>query len=116
MWQTQSDDGGKSWQAATYAPFSGAGGADMVATRSGYLVIVKRGPGLGLNISLDDGVNWDEGTAIDFTTDYNGTAIEVEPDVILVAYPLAMDEIRPALMRTQRIRITPDGPVPLGSA
>jgi hypothetical protein len=39
----------------------------------------------------------------------------VEPDVILVTYPLAMDEIRPALMRTQRIRITPEGPVPLGS-
>ncbi|MDP6440066.1 MAG: sialidase family protein, partial [Candidatus Brocadiia bacterium] len=115
MWQTQSEDGGRSWQAATYAPFSGAGGPDMVATRSGYLVIIKRGPGLGLNISLDGGVNWDEGTAIDFTTAYNGTAIEVEPDVILVAYPQSMDEIRPSLMRVQRIRITPDGPVPLGT-
>ncbi len=115
MWQTQSEDGGRSWQAATYAPFSGAGTPSLVATRSGYLVLIARGPGIGLHYSVDGGVNWDQGTSIDFTTSYNGSPIEVEPDVILVAYPLAMDEIRPALMRTQRIRITPDGPVPLGT-
>ena len=114
MWQTQSEDGGGSWRMACYAPFSGHC-PDLIATRSGYLVVVKRGPGLGLYCSADGGLNWDEGSGIDFTTVYNGTATEVEPDVILVAYPLAMDEIRPALMRTQRIRITPEGPVPLGS-
>ncbi len=115
MWQTYSDDGGKSWSAACYAPFSGAGGPSMLVTSSGYLVIVKRGPGLGLNISLDGGLNWDEGTMIDFSTSYNGSMVEVEPDVVLVSYPNSFDEIRPALVRTQRIRITPDGPVPLGT-
>jgi hypothetical protein len=55
-------------------------------------------------------------TMIDYTTSFNGSVIEVEPDVVLVAYPDAFDEIRPALVRTQRILITPDGPVPLGTA
>ena len=115
MWQTYSDDAGRSWGAACYAPFSGAGGPSMVVTTSGYLVIVKRGPALGMNISLDGGLNWDEGTMIDFSTSYNGSMVEVEPDVVLVAYPHSFDEIRPAPVRSQRIRITPDGPLPLGS-
>ena len=84
----------------------------MVATTSGYLAIVKRGPGLGLHTSMDGGINWDEGTMIDYTTSYNGGLLEVEPDVLLVSTPLAFDEIRPAPSRTYRIRLTPDGPVP----
>ena len=38
---------------------------------------------------------------------------EVEPDVVLVVYPESMGEIRPSFVRAQRIRITPEGPVPL---
>ena len=113
MWQTESSDGGKTWRQACYAPFSGAGGPQMVATRSGYLAIVKRGPGVGLHCSYDGGLNWDDGTMIDFPESFNGGAIEVEPDVVLVTYPQSMDEIRPSYARAQRIRITPDGPVPL---
>lgn len=114
MWQTHSEDGGKSWRMACYAPFSGAGGPQLVATRSGYLAIVKRGPGVGLHFSADGGLNWDKGTMIDFPESFNGRAIEIEPDVLLVVYPLAMDEIRPSPMRVQRIRLTAGGPVPLG--
>ena len=112
MWQTHSDDGGRSWSLACRAPFSGAGGPNMVATQSGYLAIIKRGPGLGLHTSIDGGLNWDEGTMIDFNTSYNGGLVEVEPDVLLVSTPSAIDEIRPAPARTYRVRITPDGPVP----
>ena len=43
----------------------------------------------------------------------HGDMIEVEPDVILVAYPESMGEIRPSYIRAQRIRITPEGPVPV---
>jgi hypothetical protein len=114
MWQTQSDDGGHTWRMACYAPFSGAGGPVMIATRSGYLALIKRGPGLGLHLSTDGGLNWDEGTMIDFPSSFNGSAIEVEPDVILVVYPESMDEARPSYIRAQRIRITPDGPMPEG--
>ena len=100
---------------STFAPFSGHGGPVLVATRSGYLALIKRGPGLGLHCSFDEGVNWDDGTMIDFNTSFNGAMIEVEPDVVLIAYPQSSDEIRPSLVRAQRIRITPDGPVPLGT-
>jgi hypothetical protein len=116
MWQTHSDDGGRSWRTACYAPFSGAGGPQLIATRSGYLAVVKRWPGLGLNISVDGGVNWDEGTMIDYSTSFNGRALESEPDVLLVAYGPGMGETRAFRMRMQRIRITPQGPVPLGTA
>jgi len=113
MWQTESNDGGRSWRQACYAPFSGAGGPQMVATRSGYLAIVKRGPGVGLHCSYDGGVNWDEGTMIDFPESFNGSAIETEPDVLLVVYPQSMDEIRPSHARAQLIRISPEGPEPV---
>jgi hypothetical protein len=116
MWQTHSDDGGRTWRVATHAPFSCAGGPNMVTTHSGYLALVARGPGTGLHYSVDGGVNWGMQTMIDYTTSFNGCVIEVEPDVILVSYPDAFDEIRPSLLRTQRIRITPEGPVPLGTA
>ncbi|MEW6751018.1 MAG: sialidase family protein [Candidatus Latescibacterota bacterium] len=114
MWQTHSDDGGHRWRMACYAPFSGAGGPALVATRSGYLALFTRGPGCGLHVSLDGGVNWDEGTMIDYPSSFNGSAVEVEPDVVLVVYPQSMDEVRPTRVRAQRIRITPEGPVPLG--
>ena len=113
MWQTHSDDGGRTWSMACYAPFTGAGYPNVVATRSGYLVVVKRGPGLALNVSLDGGTNWDAGVMIDYTTIFNGRVIEVEPDVILVLYAEAMDDVRPAYVRSHRIRITPNGPQPL---
>ena len=113
MWQTHSDDGGRTWSIARYAPFTGHGYANLVCTESGYLVVVKRGPGLALNISTDGGVNWDQGTMIDYAGSFNGRMIEVEPDVVLVMYPEAMDEIRPAFVRAQLIRITPDGPLPI---
>ena len=87
----------------------------MVATRSGYLAIITRGPGLCLHFSSDEGVNWDYGTVIDFPDVFNGSAIEVEPDVILVVYPQSMDEIRPSFVRVQRIRLTAHGPVPLNA-
>jgi hypothetical protein len=113
MWQTHSDDGGKSWRMCCYAPFSGSGDPQLIATRSGYLVSVKRGPALCLHISTDGGVNWDEGTIIDYPAYFNGSMIEVEPDMILVIYPESQGEIRPSYVRAQLIRITPEGPVPV---
>jgi hypothetical protein len=113
MWQTYSDDGGKSWRMCCYAPFSGSGDPQLVATRSGYLVSVKRGPALCLHISTDGGLNWDEGTIIDYPAYFNGSMIEVEPDMILVIYPESQGEIRPSYVRAQLIGITPEGPVPV---
>ena len=115
MWRTHSDDGGRTWRLVTYEPFSGSGGPQLLCTRSGYLVSVKRGPALCLHISTDGGVNWDEGTIIDYPASFNGQILEVEPDVVLVIYPESMGETRPSHIRAQLIRITPQGPVPLPS-
>jgi hypothetical protein len=57
-------------------------------------------------------MNWDEGTIIDYPASFNGQILEVEPDVVLVVYPESMGEFRPSYVRAQRIRITPEGPVP----
>lgn len=113
MWRTHSDDGGRTWRLVTYEPFSGAGGPQLVCTRSGYLVSVKRGPALCMHLSADGGVNWDEGTIIDYPVSFNGQLLEVEPDVILVVYPESMGETRPSHVRAQLVRIAPDGPAPL---
>jgi len=112
MWQTESTDGGRTWRQSCYAPFTGHGGPVMLTTASGYLALITRGPGICVHVSTDEGLNWDEGTMIDFTSIYNGSGLEIDPDVVLTAYPESMDEIRPAFVRVHRIRITPDGPVP----
>lgn len=113
MWRTHSDDRGKSWRVVTYEPFSGAGGPQLLCTKSGYLVSVKRGPALCMHISADGGVNWDEGTIIDYPASFNGQILEVEPDIVLVVYPESMGEFRPSHVRAQLIHITPSGPIPI---
>ncbi len=113
MWRTHSDDGGRSWRVVTYEPFSGAGGPQLLCTQSGYLVSVKRGPAVSLHISTDGGMNWDQGTIIDYHASFNGQILEVEPDVVLVVYPESMGEIRRSFTRAQLIRITADGTLPL---
>ena len=84
-----------------------------MATRSSYLITIERDTCLELHISTDGGLNWDEGTIIDYPASFNGSLIEVEPDVALVLYPESQGEIRPSYVRAQRIRITPEGPVPI---
>ena len=110
MWQTYSTDGGRTWQQACYAPFSGSGGPALVVTHSGYLVLVARCTGVGMHISTDEGANWTSGAMLDSPACFNGGMLEVEPDVVLVIYHVNIDV--PAHIRTQRIAITPDGPVP----
>ena len=82
----------------------------MVVTHSGYLVLVARSSGMGVHISTDEGLNWTAGGMIDSPSFYNSSAIEVEPDVILVSYPVI--ETVPGCTRMQRIRIMPDRTVP----
>ena len=85
----------------------------MIATRSGHLAIMGRGLGLGLYVSHDRGLNWDSGTLLNHDLWCNGYVIEAEPDVLLAFYyhPSVDGYVREA-PRMQRIRITPEGPVP----
>ena len=112
-WLTFSDDNGQSWRQSCYAPFSIAGGPQMVATASGYLALVGRQTGLGLHTSVDGGLNWDAGTLLDHDCWFNGHLIETEPDVILLYYFNPGGVNTPAVPRMQHLRITPEGPEPV---
>ena len=91
----------------------GAGGPALVCTQSNYLVLAMRSAGTCMHISTDEGLNWDHGTILDHPTFFNGSMIEVEPDVVLVSYPSSTGEIRPSYAKYQRIKIAPQGPIPL---
>ena len=61
-------------------------------------------------MSHDDGLNWDEGTVIDYSPWGGGCLVEVEPDVLLCMYTGA----NPAKRRlAQLIRVTPEGIKPI---
>ena len=108
MWQCWSDDAGANWDSATRATFAGYA-QSMVRTRSGAIVVAHRYPQYSINVSRDNGLNWDEGTLIDCPAWAMGAMVEVEPDVVLCVY---MNEPRELPLLSQRIRITPTGITP----
>ena len=109
MWEVWSENNGESWGPTTRGPFpSYACATPGHATASGALVVGGRMPGLGLHVSLDDGMTW---KSYRIGTDIwaMGDMYEVEPDVVLWVY---MDSWYSEL-RAQFIRITPDGAEPV---
>ncbi len=105
MWQCWSYDGGATWDAAARATFPGYA-QSMTRTSSGAILCAHRFPLYSVNISRDDGLNWDAGTIIDYPAWAMGTLIEVEPDVVLATY---MNAERNLPLLLQRIRVTPEG-------
>ena len=108
MWQCWSNDAGATWDAASRAGFSGYA-QSTIRTKSGAIVCAHRYPQYSINVSRDDGLNWDQGTLIDCPAWAMGTMIEVEPDVVLCVY---MNEPQSLPLASQRIRITPTGITP----
>ena len=64
-----------------------------------------------LDVSYDDGVNWDKGTVVDYPTQANGFMVEVETNVVLCTYQDKSSRGQPLL--AQRIRVTPEGVSPV---
>jgi hypothetical protein len=110
MWQCWSYDSGATWQPAVRAPFPGYA-QSMLRLESGPILVAKRFPLLSINVSYDDGVNWDKGTVVDYPTQANGFMVEVEPNVVLCAYQDKSSRGQPLL--AQRIRVTPEGVFPV---
>ena len=108
MWQTWSDDGGRTWGACVRGPFPGYAAPNMVRTASGATLIAHRMPSLCLHCTRDDGHTWDAGTTIDSGLWAMGSMVEIEPDVVLYVY---WDSYG-GLMRAQRIVVTPSELVP----
>ena len=109
MWQTWSDDGGQSWGSAAFGPFPGYQ-VGATQTSSGAMVFCMRFPCLTVYVSHDGGVTW-QGTMIDYAAQgpEPGAVLEVEPDVIMIAYTTIISTRR---TRAQRLRITPNGVEP----
>ena len=110
MWQCWSHDAGRTWDAAVRTTFPGYAQA-MLRTRSGAIVVAHRNPNHSVNVSRDDGLNWDAGTVIDYPAWAMGCMIEVEPDVVLITY---MNDTRDAPLLAQRFRVTAERIEPLG--
>ena len=105
MWQCWSQDGGATWDAASRTTFAGYA-QSMVRTSSGAILCAHRFPLYSVNISRDNGLNWDAGTVIDYPAWAMGCLIEVEPDVVLAAY---MNAERNLPLLVQRLRVSGDG-------
>jgi hypothetical protein len=112
MWQCWSYDEGATWDTAVRAPFPGYA-QSMIRLKSGPILCAHRFPNYSINVSHDDGVNWDEGTIIDYPGWAMGSMLEVEPDVVLCIYIGPMGVYLGWPLRAQRIRVTPQGLVPL---
>ena len=109
MWQCWSDNAGATWDAAARATFPGYA-QSMVRTKSGAILVAHRFPHYSINLSRDNGLNWDEGTIIDYPNWAMGCAVEVEPDVVLCTY---MNAYRDKPLLAQLIRVTDSGIEPV---
>ena len=87
-----------------------AGAQSMLRLESGPILVAKRFPLHSINVSYDNGVNWDKGTVVDYPVQANGFMVEVEPGVVLCTYQNAGGGM-PLL--GQLIRVTDAGLVPL---
>ncbi len=109
MWQCWSNDAGVSWDAAVRTTFPGYA-QSLVRTASGAIVCAHRYPQYSINVSRDDGLNWDEGTILDYPVWAMGNIVEVEPDVVLCTY---MNASRDKPLLAQLIRVTRSGIEPI---
>jgi hypothetical protein len=112
MWQLWSENAGVKWDAAARTTFPGYA-QSMARTHAGVIAVAHRFPQYSVNLSRDDGLNWDEGTVIDYPVWAMGCLLEVEPDVLLAVYMNWEHKSQPML--AQLIRITPKGIEPLGA-
>mgnify|MGYP003498229060 CR=1 FL=1 len=97
------------WDAAARTTFPGYA-QSMQRTASGVIVCAHRYPHYSVHLSRDKGLNWDEGTVIDYAFWAMGCLVEVEPDVLLCTY---MNQDRSQPLLAQRFRVTPQGIRPI---
>ena len=117
MWESWSEDGGRTWTPTARGPFfMAASDNSMLTTASGAIIIGGRMPGLAVQVSYDDGMTW-KCYRIDTACYANGSMYEVEPDLVLYAYggkylTKEVSKQTASELRAQFLRITPDGVEP----
>ena len=111
MWQCWSYDNGENWDAASRTTFPGYA-QFMIRLASGAIVVAHRFPNLSINISRDDGLNWDQGTIIADSSWSMGCMVEVETNIVLCVYMEDFTDPKANLLG-QFFRVTDDGIVPI---
>jgi hypothetical protein len=116
MWQCWSDDAGATWDSAVRTTFPGYA-QSMLRLKSGAILVAHRYPQYSVNVSRDNGLNWDEGTVIDYPSWAMGCMVEVEPDVVLVTYMNSgsggQESLAKEPLLVQLIRVTKEGIYPI---
>ncbi len=100
MWETWSQDGGRSWGPCMRGPFPGYATPNMLRTSSGVLLVAHRLPMLAVHASFDAGVSW-QGSIIDSSIWVMGSMLEVRPDLVLYVYYDSFE----SRMRAQYLRV-----------
>jgi hypothetical protein len=108
MWETWSEDGGRTWGHCVRGPFPGYATPNMLRTSSGAILVAHRLPSMTVHCSLDDGYTW-KGSLIDSAIWCMGSMLEVEPDIVLYVYWDSFE----SLMRAQLIHVTSSGLKPI---
>ena len=108
MWQRQSNDGGHTWEPSFIAPFQGSCNS-LTSTTSGAVVATTRSPHFAAHLSRDGGRNWDPPVIVDYAIWANQSAVEAEPNVIVVTYMGYCMEPGKADSRIARLKITDAG-------
>ncbi len=111
MWQCWSHDGGATWDAAARTTFAGSA-QSILRLKSGVILCAHRFPGYTVHISRDNGLNWDDGTVIDYPSWAMGNLVEVEPNVVLCTYMSEGDRQKEPML-AQLFRVTGDGLKPV---
>ena len=105
LWESRSQDGGRTWTPTTRGAFTMYGRPTMLCTESGALLICGRFPDIAAYVSHDEGMTW-KGYMIDNAIWANGAAFEVEPDIVLYLYG---GPDNPRQLRGQFLQITSAG-------
>ena len=111
MWETWSDDQGRTWSPCVRGPFPGYAPSTPVRVSSGVVLFPTRFPGVTMHLTRDDGMTWDDGgggTYLDTSIWAMGSLLEVEPNLVLFIY---MDSWHDRL-RAQFIHVTDTGLMP----
>ena len=105
MWQSRSQDEGRTWSKPAPLPFYGHC-ANLLATTSGVTLLAHRDPGMSIHYSLDQGKTWPGAAMIDSCGGAYGHMLELPDGRILVVY---YTEGGRSQIRAQWLRVGPDG-------
>lgn len=108
MWLIQSNDGGRSWDPGAIGPFPGYC-PSLTRTQNGALVATTRFPHFAAHLSRDGGRSWDPPVIIDYARWANQSAVEAEPNVVVVSYMGHCMVPGQADSRIARLRVTSAG-------